>query len=88
MKYLYFYLILINIAAFCVMCVDKYRACRHRWRISERILFLLAMVGGSGGSTLAMWLMRHKTGHLRFVIGMPALLFLHILLIVLLRSFL
>lgn len=80
MKFLYLYLILINVISFIIMGLDKYRARNHRWRIPERALFLLALAGGSLGSIVGMWLFRHKTRHWYFVIGMPAILILQILI--------
>ena len=74
------YLILINVFAFALMGMDKSRAKKHAWRISEKTLFLSAVFGGSVGAILGMMLFRHKTKHWYFVIGMPLILFLQILL--------
>lgn len=82
MVILYLYLAAMNIAAFTVMCVDKRRAIRHRWRVPERVLFLLSALGGSIGALLGMWLIRHKTKHWYFVVGMPAILVIHIVIAV------
>lgn len=84
MKYLYIYLAVINVVAFILMAVDKYRACRHRWRIPERTLFIPALLGGSLGALLGMLLLWHKTRHKMFVLGMPVLLVVHIVLLSLL----
>lgn len=72
------YLILINIVAFAVMCIDKYRAVQNQWRIPERVLFGCAILGGSIGAIVGMWLVRHKTRHWYFVVGLPAILVLQI----------
>ncbi len=80
MKYLLYYLILINVAAFLFMLVDKRKAIRKRWRIPERVLLGLSFIGGSLGGLLAMQLFRHKTKHLQFAIGIPVMLVLHIVL--------
>lgn len=80
MKILYIYLVLINIAAFVMMGIDKYRACRHRWRIPERTLAILAILGGSAGSLLGMWMFRHKIHHKLFAIGLLVVLILHLIL--------
>lgn len=71
MKLLVVYLLAINLVGLLVMGEDKRRAVRHRWRIPERMLFLTALVGGGVGTTLGMWLFRHKTRHWYFVVGMP-----------------
>lgn len=80
MNYFYLYLAAINLAAFTAMGVDKRRARKGRWRVRERTLFLLALLGGSVGSLAGMQCFRHKTKHPRFVWGMPVILALHLLL--------
>lgn len=64
---------LIYLAAFCAMALDKYRAIHHRWRIPEATLMGIALVGGSIGAMLGMYLLRHKTRHPKFSIGLPAI---------------
>lgn len=71
-----FYLILINLIGFLSMGLDKSKARRGKWRIKERTLFLIALVGGSTGSLCGMFFFRHKTKHRSFVIGIPAILIL------------
>lgn len=70
------YIILINLIAFALMGIDKRRAVRHAWRISEKTLFLSALLGGSLGALLGMYTFRHKTRHWYFVYGIPAILLL------------
>lgn len=79
-KILLVYLIIINLIGFATMGIDKRKAIQHKYRISEKALFLTALIGGSIGSILGMQLFRHKTKHWYFVIGMPAILVLQILL--------
>ena len=74
MKYLLWYLLLINAAAFMLMLVDKRKAIKNRWRIPERTLILSALFGGSIGALLGMYTFRHKTKHLKFTLGIPAIL--------------
>ena len=74
MKYFLLYLLLINAAAFLLMLVDKLKAKKNRWRIPERTLFGSALLGGSIGTILGMYTFRHKTKHLSFTLGMPAIL--------------
>ena len=74
MKYFLLYLLLINAAAFLLMLVDKLKAKKNRWRIPERTLFGSALLGGSVGAILGMYTFRHKTRHLSFTLGMPAIL--------------
>ena len=68
------YLIGINLAGFIIMGVDKKRAIRGAWRISEASLFLTALLGGSLGCILGMQHFRHKTKHWYFVVGMPCIM--------------
>lgn len=68
----------VNLAAFLVMGADKGRARSGRWRVRERTLFLLALIGGSVGAIAGMWLFHHKTRHWYFVVGLPAILALQI----------
>ena len=79
MKYLLFYLLIINALGFLLMRIDKWKAKNNRWRISEATLMTVAFLGGSLGSLMGMYTFRHKTKHLKFVLGIPAILVLQIL---------
>lgn len=72
-KILAAYLVIVNLLGFAVMGIDKKRAIRGAWRISEASLFLTALVGGSLGCTLGMHYFHHKTKHWYFRYGMPAI---------------
>ena len=80
MKYLLWYLLLINAVAFVLMLVDKVKAKKNRWRIPERTLIGFAALGGSIGALLGMYTFRHKTKHLKFTLGVPAILIAQIAL--------
>ncbi len=80
------YLTLINIAGFASMALDKHFATKHMWRIPEKVLFLIAIFGGSIGSNAGMQICRHKTKHWYFVVFMPAILIAQILLVIILFS--
>ena len=73
-----YYLFIINAVAFIVYGIDKLKARKGRWRISEATLLLLALVGGSIGSWLGMKVWHHKTMHLKFKYGLPAILLLQL----------
>lgn len=77
------YLIAINILAFALMGIDKQKAKKHKWRISEKTLFMSAILFGSIGAILGMYVFRHKTKHLSFVIGMPVIFVIQIVVILL-----
>ena len=74
MNILYLYLMVLNLLSFFLMAEDKCRARRHLWRIPERTLFAAALLGGSAGAILGMYLFHHKTRHWYFVVGMPLIL--------------
>ena len=76
------YLVFVNVIAFLVYGVDKLKARKGHWRISEATLLLLALVGGSIGSWLGMKVWHHKTMHLKFKYGLPAILLLQLALAV------
>lgn len=80
MKILAIYLLIVNAAGFLLMLIDKKKAVRRRWRIPEKTLFLTAAIGGSVGSIMGMYTFRHKTKHLQFTLGMPAILIVQLLL--------
>ena len=72
------YLAAVNLLAFALMGADKAKARRGAWRISEKALFLTAVLGGSAGAIAGMYLFRHKTRHRRFTLGLPAILLLQL----------
>lgn len=80
MKYFFLYLLLINAAAFLLMRTDKQKAIKNRWRIPESTLMLTAALGGSIGALAGMYAFRHKTKHLKFTLGIPAILVIQVLL--------
>ena len=76
------YLLIINAAGFVLMLEDKYKAKKNLWRIPEATLMGVAALGGSVGSLLGMYTVRHKTKHPKFTIGIPVILALQIVLAV------
>lgn len=88
MDHLFFYLILINAAGFVFMLTDKYKAQNKMRRTPESVLMLIAVIGGSLGSLLGMYAVRHKTKHKKFSVGIPILLLLHCLILYYIASYL
>ena len=80
---IYIYLCIINALGFLLMLADKFKAKKNLWRIPERTLFLVAILGGSIGSLLGMYTVRHKTQHFKFTFGMPLILALQVIAAVL-----
>ena len=76
------YLIIINAAGFLLMLIDKQKARRGAWRIPEATLIWVAILGGSIGSLIGMYLFRHKTRHLKFLLGIPVILFAQLALLI------
>ena len=81
MKYIFLYLLIINASVFILMLSDKRRSKKNRWRISERTLIGSAFLGGSIGVLLGMYAFRHKTRHMKFTLGIPAILIGQIILV-------
>lgn len=81
MDHLVLYLILINAAGFVFMLTDKYKAQNKLRRTPEAVLLLVAAIGGSLGSLLGMYAVRHKTKRPKFTVGIPVLLLLHCLIL-------
>lgn len=79
--YILAYILFINLVAFFTMYADKQKAKKKAWRIPEKVLFLLAAIGGSIGSIAGMYIFRHKTKHSSFTIGMPVILGLQLMLV-------
>ena len=76
------YLLIINVVAFFVYGIDKYKAKHAKWRISEATLLLLAAIGGSIGAWCGMKVWHHKTMHKKFKYGVPAIFILQVVLAV------
>lgn len=68
------WLAVINLVTFAVYGIDKAKAKRGAWRVPEKTLFLLPLLGGSLGALLGMKVFRHKTKHWYFVWGIPLIL--------------
>lgn len=73
------YLLAINVITFLMMGYDKHEAKKGNWRISEKTLFTLVVIGGSIGGIIGMFTFRHKTKKWYFRFGFPIILILQIL---------
>ncbi len=78
---MYGYLAAVNLAAFLLYGVDKFKARRSLWRIPESVLLFIAAAGGSGGALLGMRFFHQKTKKPRFYIGVPVMLLLQLLVL-------
>lgn len=84
MKFLPVYLITVNAISLVLMLADKQKARKKLWRIPERVLLGICVIGGSIGGLVGMKLFRHKTLHPQFSIGIPVMLALHVVLAIVL----
>ena len=73
------YILIINVITFFMMWFDKHEAKIGDWRVPERTLFLLVLLGGGIGGIAGMYVFRHKTRKWYFQIGFPAILILQII---------
>ena len=72
------YIAVISLATAIITAIDKYKAKKGAFRISEATLFLMAILGGSLAEYLTMRCIRHKTLHKRFMIGLPLIMILQL----------
>lgn len=75
------YLILICIVNVIMTIIDKSRAIKNKWRIKEKVLLGLALLGGAMAQYITMKIIRHKTLHKKFMIGLPLIFVFHIIII-------
>ena len=80
------YLITVNALGFLLMLIDKAKAKKKKWRIPEKTLMTVAAIGGSVGSLLGMYAVRHKTKHPKFTIGISLILALQTIALVIVWS--
>ena len=76
------YLLAVNITSFLLYGIDKYKAKKGRWRISEATLLLMAVIGGSIGAWVGMRIWHHKTMHKMFKYGIPVIIIFQVALAV------
>ncbi len=80
--YFVIYLIVINLIGLFIMYLDKKKAMYGRWRIPEKSLIIIALLGGSIGCMIVMKLFRHKTEKIKLVLGYPTILIAKAILII------
>ena len=83
LKNILIYLVLINLISFLAMFIDKRKAKKGKWRTPEKTLFILCLIGGSIGGICGMYVFRHKTKKMRFIIGFPLILIVQIICVIL-----
>ncbi|WP_274307689.1 DUF1294 domain-containing protein [Solibacillus daqui] len=76
------YVVIVSLILCVYMYIDKDRAKKKEWRISEKTLLTLGFFGGACGGVLGMYLFRHKTKHNAFAFGLPLMAAIHIFFLV------
>lgn len=76
--YILYYLIAINIITFFIYGIDKLKAKKGKWRITESTLLLLAIIYGSIGAWFGIKVWHHKTLHKKFKCGIPLIVIVQI----------
>ena len=85
-QYSLYYLLAVNALTFLLYGIDKYKAKKNQWRISEATLLLMAVIGGSIGAWSGMRLWHHKTMHKKFKYGIPIIIILQVTIAVYLQT--
>ena len=83
LKAMLIYFLIINLIGFLIMLIDKQRAIHKEWRIPEKTLIGVSILGGSIGMFIGMSSFRHKTKHKKFTIGVPFILLMQICIVIL-----
>ena len=80
------YILIVNVITFFIMWFDKHEAKIGDWRVPEKTLFLLVLLGGGIGGIAGMYAFRHKTRKWYFKIGFPAILIIQVIVIIYVRK--
>lgn len=82
MQNIIIYFIVINIIGFAIMYIDKQKAKKGKWRIPEKVIFIVTALGGGIGTISGMYTFRHKTQKVGFFVGLPAITIVEIMAII------
>lgn len=81
MNILFIYLIAISIVAIAITIYDKLRAIGRHWRVKESTLLIISVLGGSVAMYITMQIIRHKTRHIKFMLGIPIIIIVQLLIL-------
>ena len=87
-QYSLYYLLAINAVTFLLYGIDKYKAKKGQWCISEATLLTMAAIGGSIGAWAGMRIWHHKTMHKKFMYDIPVIIILQVALVAYLHTIL
>lgn len=79
-NFLILYLMIINLISIIITIFDKHRAIKRKYRVKESTLLIFSVLGGSIGMFITMQVIRHKTRHIKFMLGIPLIIILQIIL--------
>ncbi|UWG97027.1 DUF1294 domain-containing protein [Dehalobacter sp. DCM] len=79
---IWIYFSVVNLIGFFMMAYDKLKAKQGGWRVPEVRIFLIGLIMGASGIYAAMHVLRHKTQHRKFVIGIPLIIVLNVLCLI------
>jgi uncharacterized membrane protein YsdA (DUF1294 family) len=74
------YYLVINVITFLIWGFDKFRAQLQQWRVPEKTLYVLIILGGGAGALLGMTVFRHKTRKLKFKVISVVSVLVHIII--------
>ena len=74
------WILAVSVIAVILTAADKIKAKKQKYRISEKALMICGLFGGAAAEYLTMKIIRHKTLHKRFMIGLPLIVVFHLLL--------
>ena len=87
MDYVVYYLLIVNVVAFLLYGLDKRKAIKGQWRIPEKVLLGMAVIGGAIGALFGMLVFHHKIRKWKFMLGVPVILILQIVAVCYVVSF-
>lgn len=73
---------LVSVVSVMLTVYDKVASIAKKWRIPEKMLMMFAFFGGATAMYITMQLIRHKTKHKKFMIGLPVFIVIHLALII------
>ncbi len=73
------YLGVISLVSIIVTIADKVKSIKGAWRVPEKTLLILSALGGSVAMYLTMHIIRHKTRHIKFMLGIPIIMLFQII---------
>lgn len=81
-NYVIIYFLIVSFISIVCTIIDKRNSIKNKWRISEKTLMTLGFLGGASAMLITMKIIRHKTQHKKFMLGLPIEIFLHVALII------